>query len=159
MIVEPKFYYEGQLPHLGDKAYFVVTYLPGRIFSKVFPEELRLSAGLHWAQMTNLFVAPKYRRQGYGSQLLTLLKDWQDVTETNLIFLASPYRKRSGCSRQALHDFYSQNGFPQVKETAYHARTWAEKPQIGPNTDKNSDIRYNFQRFPVFQHRELNIFT
>ena len=147
MIIKPKFHYEGQLPFLGNKAYFVVTYLPTRMFRHIFQEQSRIDSLLHWAQLTNLFVDTKYRRQGYGKQLLTLLKSWQDLTETNIIFLASPYRRRAGCDRRALQSFYTNNDFPQWADTSYHYRVW----KIGSSSSTTALPKYNYpSRTPIW---------
>lgn len=127
VIINSGFYYEVQSPTIGRKAYFVVKYLPSKVFSKVFPENTQLGSALHWAQLTNLFVDVKYRRQSYGAQLLALLREWQDSTQTNILFLASPYRRRAGCDRRTLHSFYSDNGFPCWQETLYHYRLYDQK--------------------------------
>ena len=119
MIIPRGFYYEGQLPFLGDKAYFVVRYLPMRMYARAFPDGAR---ALNWACLNNLFVHPRYRNRGHGRQLLGMLKAWQQATQTNILFLCAPYQRRAGCGIDCLHTFYVGEGFPHIVGTPYHYR-------------------------------------
>ena len=118
MIIPPKFYYEVQHPRLGDKAYFVIRYLTQR-------EAKAALVNVHGcALMTNLYIHPDHRAEGVGKELLRMLKQWQDKTETDVVFLASPYPRTSTPHLDiwCLKNFYSSHGFPEIEGTAYHGR-------------------------------------
>lgn len=117
MIIPKRFYLEVHHPHLGDKAHFVVRYVPAKISDQISPFTN------HCALMTNLYVAPKYRHDGVGTELLRMLKWWQDTTGTDIVFVVSPYAHKKEClDIWALKNFYSAHEFQEIKGTEYHYR-------------------------------------
>lgn len=118
MIIPKRFYLEVHHPALGNKAHFVIRYLPKRE-----AKAAKVSIYNHnIALMTNLYVHPKHRGNGVGLYLLNMLQHWQDQTDTDVVFLVSPYPRNPHLDIWCLKNFYSQHGFPEIKGTAYHGR-------------------------------------
>ncbi len=114
MIIPKGWYLEVHHPVLGYKAHYVLRYLTQRE-SKAAKIPTR-----QCAQMTNLYVHPAHRGQGIGSELLRHLRHWQRSTGTDVVFLVSPYSRDCYLDIWGLKNFYSENGFPEIKGTAYH---------------------------------------
>ena len=123
MIIPPRFYYEIQHPILGDKVHFVIRHLPKREAT---------AAGFstdnhHIALMTNLYVHPIHRGTGVGKELLKMLRQWQDKTKTDVVFLVSPYPRNPPLDIWCLKNFYTSHGFPEIPSTKYHGRIHQNK--------------------------------
>lgn len=119
MIIPPRFYFEVQHPELGDKAHFVIRYLPERDARAA--GDVKASTH-HIALMTNLYVHPKHRACGIGKELLRHLKHWQDTTKTDVVFRVSPYAIHGHLDIWCLKNFYASHGFPEIENTHYHGR-------------------------------------
>src|SRR3990167_481879 len=116
MIIPRGFYYEVHHPELGNKAHFVIRYLPMR------DAYATNTISSQCALMTNLYVHPKYRANGVGKEMLRYLKHWQDTTDTDVVFQVSPYRKNPHLDYWCLKNFYTEQGFPEIAGTRYHWR-------------------------------------
>ncbi len=118
MIIPRGFYFEAHHPTLGNKAHFVIRYLPKR-------EAKAAQVSIynhHIALMTNLYVHPDHRGNGVGLYLLKLLRQWQDQTDTDVVFLVSPYPRNPHLDVWCLKNFYTAHGFPEIAGTRYHGR-------------------------------------
>ena len=126
MIVPRNFYYECQHPRLGYEAYFIVRMLPASLRRRlIHSPHVPFGATHQCACLTNLYVAPRLRGDGVGRELLALLRRWQDETQTNVAFVASPYSNAGrGLDFDALSSFYDRHGFKAVGHTLYHFRNY-----------------------------------
>lgn len=128
VIIRPRFYFEVHHPELGDKAHFVIRYLPKRDAKVVglFQPQKRTRLG-RTALMTNFYVHPDHRATGVGKKLLQYLKRWQDTTKTDVVFLVSPYHRNPHLDIWCLKNFYTSHGFPEITGTIYHGRKYNER--------------------------------
>ncbi len=123
MIIPPRFYFEVHHPELGNKAHFVIRYLPMRD-----AQNARVTRN-QCALMTNMYVHPKHRSCGVGKEMLRYLKYWQDTTSTDVVFLVSPYPRNPHLDIWCLKNFYTSHGFPEIKGTTYHGRKFKKGPR------------------------------